>query len=113
MRDARVLPNRIADHVVFELFNVFNFRALRQPVLSFGFFSNRWLIVAWVAMIALQLTAVYSPFFNTALHTVPLSPGDWLLVLGLAAPVQVFAQLWVWFRSRHYRAGSHDAMAAA
>jgi Ca2+-transporting ATPase len=73
--------------VLFEKVNVFNFRSLRAPLGRTGLFSNPRLSIAWVAMVGLQVCAVYVPFLQRALHTVPLAPEHWLVITLLAAPV--------------------------
>ncbi|HMB94377.1 MAG TPA: HAD-IC family P-type ATPase, partial [Rhodothermales bacterium] len=73
--------------IIMEKVNVFNFRSLRDPLHTAGFFSNPWLLVAVAGSIGLQVAAVYVPFLQTALQTVPLGWNDWLLIVLVAAPV--------------------------
>jgi Ca2+-transporting ATPase len=73
--------------VVLEKINVFNFRSLRQPISRIGFFSNPWLLGAWAAMLSLQVAAVYVPFLQDVLHTVPLGWRDWVTIFLVALPV--------------------------
>jgi len=75
-----------------EKVNVFNFRALRAPLSAVGWRSNPWLALAVVSMLGLQLAAVYVPFMQRALHTVPLDGRDWALMLALAAPLLVVSE---------------------
>lgn len=72
-----------------EQVNVFNFRSLSRPVIGRGFFSNPWIIAAWLATVALQIAVIYHPWLQAALHTVPLGPGDWLVVVLATAPMLV------------------------
>jgi len=78
--------------IVMEKVNVFNFRALRAPLSVAGWWSNRWLTLAVVSMLGLQLAAVYVPFMQRALHTVPLAGADWVVMLVLAAPLLVVSE---------------------
>jgi Ca2+-transporting ATPase len=73
--------------IIMEKVNVFNFRSLRDPLHTVGFFSNPWLLLAVAGSIGLQVAAVYVPFLQTALQTVPLGWNDWLLIALVAAPV--------------------------
>ena len=73
--------------IVAEKVNVLNFRSMDAPLRTVGFFSNPWLLVAIVAMLGLQVCAVYVPFLQRALHTVPLAPLDWLWIVLLCLPV--------------------------
>jgi Ca2+-transporting ATPase len=73
--------------------NVLNFRSLRHPLHVVGWVTNKWLLIAISLMLGLQICAVYVPFLQTVLHTVPLSFTDWLVMLGVAAPLFVFSEL--------------------
>jgi Ca2+-transporting ATPase len=78
--------------IVMEKVNVFNFRALRAPLSAVGWWSNRWLMLAVVSMLGFQLAAVYLPFMQRALHTVPLDGFDWVVMLVIAAPLLVASE---------------------
>jgi len=90
--------------IVLEKLNVFNFRALREPMAVIGFFSNPWVLLAWTVTVGLQICAIYVPFLQGALHTVPLGWRDWGLIFAIAAPVFIGTELykwWRWHRTRH------------
>jgi Ca2+-transporting ATPase len=78
--------------VVFEKINLFNFRALHAPIRSIGLFSNRWLLIALVAMVCVQIAAVYTPFLQNILGTTAISLKDWLLIFALGLPVFVVTE---------------------
>ena len=80
--------------ILLEKMNVFNFRSLREPMAIVGFFSNPWVLAAWAGTVGLQVSAVYVPFLQGALHTVPLGWQDWALMLAVAAPVFVVAEMY-------------------
>ncbi len=73
--------------ILLEKMNVFNFRSLRQPLRKVGFWTNPWVLAAWTLTIGLQVAAVYTPFLQKLLHTVPLRWQDWLLMLAVAVPI--------------------------
>ncbi|MBW2714892.1 MAG: HAD-IC family P-type ATPase, partial [Deltaproteobacteria bacterium] len=78
--------------IVMEKVNVFNFRALRAPLSTVGWWSNRWVVIAVAGTLGLQLAAVYVPFMQRALHTVALTGLDWILMLMVAAPLLLFSE---------------------
>jgi Ca2+-transporting ATPase len=80
--------------ILLEKMNVFNFRSLRAPMPVIGFFSNPWVLLAWGLTIAAQVAAVYLPFLQEALHTVPLAWEDWLLILQVALPIFIVVELY-------------------
>ena len=88
--------------IVLEKLNVFNFRALREPLSVVGYFSNPWVLAAWTATVGLQVCAVYVPFLQDALHTVPLGWADWGLIFAVAAPVLLVTEL---YKRRRWRRG--------
>ncbi len=94
--------------IVLEKLNVFNFRALREPMAVIGLFSNPWVLIAWSLTIALQVCAVYVPFLQSALHTVPLGWADWGLIFAVAVPIFALTELYKgWYRKRHSATSSH------
>jgi len=84
--------------IVLEKVNVFNFRSLRAPMPVIGFFTNPWVLGAWTLTIGLQVCAVYLPFLQDALHTVPLGWRDWGFIALMALPVFLVTELYKWVR---------------
>ncbi|UFS62843.1 HAD-IC family P-type ATPase [Sulfurimonas sp. HSL-3221] len=82
--------------IVLEKMNVFNYRSLHAPMPIIGFFTNPWLLGAWVTTVSLQAAAVYVPFLQEALHTVALGWQDWLLIFEIALPLFVIVELYKW-----------------
>ncbi len=82
--------------IILEEMNVFNFRSLYAPMPLIGFFSNPWLIGAWCMTIAAQIAAVYVPFLQQALHTVPLSLEEWVLIFEVAIPLFIVVEGYKW-----------------
>ncbi len=82
--------------ILLEKMNVFNFRSLQAPMPVIGVFTNPWVIGAWAVTVGLQVCAVYVPFLQQALHTVPLGWRDWGMIFVLALPVFVVTELYKW-----------------
>ncbi|RMD70404.1 MAG: HAD family hydrolase, partial [Gammaproteobacteria bacterium] len=85
--------------ILLEKMNVFNFRSLRAPLPVIGFFSNPWVLMAWSVTVGLQVCAVYVPFLQDALHTVPLGLADWLWMFAIALPIFLVREafkVWRW-----------------
>lgn len=92
--------------ILFEKANVLNFRALRSPVHTIGWFSNPWLLLAITGTMGVQAAAVYWPPLQAMLHTVPLRASDWALLAAVAAPIFVVPEIAKLWRSRRcVRAG--------
>lgn len=73
--------------IVIEKVNVLNFRSLSSPIFTIGFWSNPWVLIAVTATISLQIAAVYVPYLQVVLHTVPLRLVDWGVVVLTAIPI--------------------------
>jgi len=94
--------------IVMEKFNVMNFRALHEPVIRLGLLSNRLLLTAVAATLGLQVLAIYAPFLQPVLRTVPLTLTDWGLILAVSAPIFLVPEAVkevVWRRRRHRHSG--------
>lgn len=71
--------------VVFELVSIYLIRSNYR----ISFFSNKWLLISIIVTMCLQLTIVYSPFFNTIFGIAPLTIDNWIFIL--------LASLWLYF----------------
>lgn len=85
--------------VVFELFLVFSARYGHQSFFK-NFFKNKFLLVGVVISFILQLFAIYHPWFQKILETVPLSLNDWALIIGRTFVGIFIIELWKRFRSK-------------
>lgn len=62
-------------------------RSHRELLFSMNIFGNRFLVWAVVATLALQLVAIYTPFFNNLFNTHPLTLGQLALCLVISTVV--------------------------
>jgi len=87
-----------------ELIRAFTARSEYHSVFSIGVFSNRWMVWAVAVSFLLVLAVVYVPFLRPFFDTVPLTAGDWQLMLPFffASPVAM-ELLKVYFRNRTAR----------
>ena len=72
--------------VFFQLFNVLNARSDEDSAFK-GLFSNKWLWLALLISVALQIAVIYLPFLQTAFNTVPLSALDWVVCIAVGSLV--------------------------
>ncbi|MEK9170048.1 MAG: HAD-IC family P-type ATPase, partial [Patescibacteria group bacterium] len=67
----------------YSLFTIFSLRNLRKSIFKYDFFSNQYLLASVGLGLLLIAIAIYIPFFQNLLETVPLPP-IWILgVLGI------------------------------
>ena len=72
-----------------QIFHAFNARSQRRSAIQ-GLFANGWLWAAVLACLVLQLAAVYWPFLNVVLRTVPLTLAELAVVVAAGlAPIVV------------------------
>jgi Ca2+-transporting ATPase len=75
---------------IVQVSHAFNARSQRRSALDARLFTNGWLWAAVAVCVALQMAAVYLPFLQQVLRTVPLGAADWGLVAACAlAPIGV------------------------
>jgi P-type Ca2+ transporter type 2C len=55
--------------------------------------ANRWLWLAILVSVALQLAVVHAPFLQRAFRTVPLAPRDWLVCAAVASTLPCAMEL--------------------
>ncbi len=73
-----------------QVFHAFNARSQKRSAFASRLFTNGWLWGATALCLLLQLAAVAVPPLRAVLHTVWLTPADWLLIAACAlAPVAV------------------------
>jgi len=78
--------------VVFQIFSVLNVRS-RLSVVQDTPLANRYLMGGILLSLALTFGSIYSPFMNEAMHTVPLSPGDWVFVVSVGSLLLIAFEL--------------------
>ncbi|MDO8577208.1 MAG: HAD-IC family P-type ATPase [Candidatus Daviesbacteria bacterium] len=88
---------------VFQWFNAWNCRSDTKSIFRQNLFSNKFLIVATVFVILLQMLAVYTPLLQKLLHTVPLSLSDWLMIIPVALSIVVVEEIRKFFARRKLR----------
>ncbi|MFC2038918.1 cation-translocating P-type ATPase [Chloroflexota bacterium] len=67
--------------VAFEWLMAFSARSDEHTVFRLGVFRNRPLLFSIGLAVLLQVAVVYVPFLQVAFGTVPLTPGDWVIVV--------------------------------
>jgi Ca2+-transporting ATPase len=78
--------------VFYQLFNAFNAR-FGDGSAFHKLLANRWLWLAVLVSVGLQLLVVHAPFLQRAFRTVPLAPRDWLVCVAVASSVLWLAEL--------------------
>ncbi len=71
--------------VMFQMFNAFNCRSEDKSFFSLGVFSNKYVIMAVVGSVLVQVAVVHVAILQNAFHTVGLSLSEWLLVTGIGS----------------------------
>lgn len=78
---------------VFQWFNAWNCRSESRSIFGPDFFSNKYLLGATALVIFFQILAVYTPFLQGILKTVPLTLSEWLLIVPIAASIVVAEEI--------------------
>lgn len=78
---------------VFQWFNAWNCRSENSSIFKMNPLSNKFLLGATFVVISLQLLAVYNPFFQKVLRTVPLSGREWFTIIIIALSIVVVEEV--------------------
>jgi len=84
--------------VIVEMFYLLTCRSLTRSMFSLGLFTNRWLIIGIVLMLALQMAFTYAPLMNFFFHSEPIGWNAWWRILLTASVVYVIVELEKWGR---------------
>ncbi len=72
--------------VLFELLFVFSVRSETRTIFGKHVFNNKYLILAVLISISLQLATIYIPAFHEPFDTTYLNFGDWFVILVVSLP---------------------------
>ena len=86
--------------VVFQWFNAWNCRSEDKSIFQMNPFSNKFLVGATAIVISLQLAAVYMPFLQKVLHTVPLSISEWFTIVLISVSIVLVEEIRKFFYRR-------------
>ncbi|MDE3052411.1 MAG: HAD-IC family P-type ATPase, partial [Gemmatimonadota bacterium] len=73
--------------VVFQFYHVFNCRSLDRSAFAVPPWTNPFLLVSTAAVTAAHVAAIYTPFLQRMLRTVPLTGAQWLAILAVGLAV--------------------------
>jgi len=91
--------------VMFQFFHVLNARSFRRSLFRIPLSSNPFLAVSLMLALTAHIGALHLPFMQRIFMTVPLSPGQWALVVGVGASIIVASEIDKFFlRRRRLRA---------
>jgi len=86
---------------MFQLWNVFNMRSNQDSLFSIGMLSNRWVMLAVTASLALQFAVLYLPFLQNVFQTVPLDWQHWVMITLVSSSVLFVVEGYKWLLRRH------------
>lgn len=94
------LANTVAFTAVVVMANihVLNFRNLNGPIAEIGWLTNKWLLLAILSMLMLQIIAIYTPGLQHVLHTVPLTIREWAMILLTSLPLFIIPEIYKWLK---------------
>jgi len=103
----------LATIVVMQMMNVFLCRHPSKSALSFGLFSNPYILLGLAAELGLILFILYTPYGNWLFGTAPIGAKVWLLALAGAGLMLVLEEVRkAWLRRMGTRSGRYIEAAA-
>lgn len=88
-----------------QMFHVFDCRSESVTIFELRFTSNKYLLMAVAFSTVMQLSVMYIPFLSAIFSTVPLSLGNWALVLTVSGWTLILNGLKHVFKRRPARRG--------
>jgi Ca2+-transporting ATPase len=76
-----------------ELFYLFNCRSLGYSMFKLGVFSNPWLFVGVITMVALQLAFTYLPAMQHMFGTASLGITEWMLIMAVGMVIYTVVEI--------------------
>ena len=81
-----------------QIFNTYNMRSLRLSLFEIGFFTNRWINIALIAAMALQILVVKVPFFSNLMGFEDLPILDLLIMILISSIIIGAGELYKYIR---------------
>lgn len=97
---ARALTISLTVLAIFQWFNAWNCRSEDKSLFQMNPFKNKFLVGATMLTMFLQILAVYNPFLQKVLKTVPLEISDWLVIALVASSIIAVEELRKLFHRR-------------
>ena len=86
--------------VMSQLLHVFECRSERHSIFEIKVFSNPYLVGAVLVSISMVLAILYIPFLANVFNTIPLSLGQWAIVLFYSGVIFLINSLYLFIKSR-------------
>ncbi|MBN1170022.1 cation-transporting P-type ATPase [Candidatus Micrarchaeota archaeon] len=86
----------------FQFWSAINARSIIESAFSIGFFTNKYLNVAIIGSILIQLCVIYVPEINQIMKTEPLNLMDWMLIVGISSTLFILFEVLKFFHRRGY-----------
>jgi len=100
---------------VFQWFNAWNCRSEKESVFRADPFENKYMVLATGAAFFFQLLAVYHPFFQRFLHTVPLELSEWFIIIAFASSIllaEEFRKSLSWHKQKSWSSSAPQPQAS-
>ena len=86
--------------VLTQLIHVFECKSEKRTIFEIPLFNNVLLVFAVLCSLCMILAAVYIPFLQNIFKTVPLTPDEWVLILGFSILGPIFSSF---FKKKKYK----------
>ena len=79
--------------ILVQFFNALNCRSEGYSLFRIGLLTNRWLLLAIVASLAMTIPLIYIPFLQEIFHTYALSVADWGIAISSASTIFIVVEI--------------------
>lgn len=83
-----------------QLFNLFNLRSLRKSVFRIGVWSNKYVLIAFLISVFIQVIIIEIPFFESLFHFRPLTLLEFVQFAVMASSVLWIGEMYKWIKRK-------------
>jgi len=83
-----------------QLFNLFNMRSLKKSVFLIGLFSNKFINLAIIASLVIQVAIIEIPFFQNIFSFDPVNAVEFAILISISSFILWAGEAYKWFMQR-------------
>jgi Ca2+-transporting ATPase len=81
-----------------QIFNAYNMRSLKQTVFEFGIFTNKWINIAFVASLILQVAVIKIPTLQSLFSFGDLALTEILILIAISSTILWAGELYKYLK---------------
>jgi len=83
---------------MFQIFNVFNLRSIKNSLFKIGVFTNKWVIYGFLLSFLIMLLVIYVPLLAGIFKLIPLSITELIFIIILSSSIFFVGEIYKFFK---------------